>query len=96
MSEIVGIIDTLEKSIERLFLKIEGLEKTVSELKQQEATSSKKIAEQTTEIAAVNERYEILKMANGMLGSDDEKRETKLKINTLIREIDYCIAQLAD
>ncbi len=96
MSEIVGIIDTLEKSIERLFLKIEGLEKAVSELTQQEATSAKKIAEQTTEIAAITERYEILKMANGMLGSNDEKRETKLKINTLIREIDYCIAQLAD
>lgn len=96
MSEIVGIIDTLEKSIERLFLKIEGLEKAVSELTQQEATSAKKIAEQTTEIEVITERYEILKMANGMLGSNDEKRETKLKINTLIREIDYCIAQLAD
>ena len=96
MSEIVGIIDTREKSIERLFLKIEGLERTVSELKEQEATSAKKIAEQNAEIVAVNERYEILKMASAMLGSDDEKRETKLKINTLIREIDYCIAQLAD
>lgn len=96
MSEIVGIIDTLEKSIEQLFLKIERLETTISELKEQEATSAKIIAEQTTEIAAVTERYEILKMASALLGSDDEKRETKLKINTLIRELDYCIAQLAD
>jgi len=37
-----------------------------------------------------------LKMANSLLGSDENKRETKLKINSLIREIDYCIAQLSD
>ena len=96
MSEIVGIIDTLEKSIERLFLKIEGLEETIDALKEQEANSAKVIAEQNAQIVTVTEKYQILKMASAMLGSEDEKRETKLKINTLIREIDYCIAQLAD
>lgn len=96
MSEIVGIIDTLEKSIEQLFLKIEGLENTIGALKKQEATSAKIIAQQAAEIATVTDRYQILKMASALLGSDDEKRETKLKINTLIRELDYCIAQLAD
>jgi hypothetical protein len=35
-------------------------------------------------------------MVNSLLGSDENKRETKLKINSLIREIDYCIAQLSD
>ena len=96
MSEIVGIIDTLEKSIEQLFLKIEGLETTISEFKKQEVITAKIIAEQTTEIEAVTDKYQILKMASALLGSEQEKRETKLKINTLIRELDYCIAQLAD
>lgn len=36
-----------------------------------------------------------LKTANAMLGSDDYKTKTKLKINALIREIDQCINQLA-
>ena len=40
--------------------------------------------------------FESLKMANSLLGSEDYKRDTKLKINSLIREIDYCIAQLSD
>ena len=40
--------------------------------------------------------FESLKMANSLLGSVDYKRDTKLKINSLIREIDYCIAQLSD
>lgn len=34
-------------------------------------------------------------MANTILGSDNDKRETKLRINTLIREIDHCISQLS-
>jgi len=31
-----------------------------------------------------------------MLGSNEYKRETKLKINAMMRELDACIAQLAD
>ena len=39
---------------------------------------------------------ETLKITNSLLGSEDYKRDTKLKINSLIREIDYCISQIAD
>jgi len=48
------------------------------------------------QISAWEDKYEALKIANTMLGSDDNKRETKLKINALIRDIDHCIAQLSD
>ena len=41
------------------------------------------------------EKYETLKLTSSMLGSEDYKRETKLKINALIREIDHCITQLS-
>ncbi|MBA5792504.1 MULTISPECIES: hypothetical protein [unclassified Flavobacterium] len=36
-----------------------------------------------------------LKIVNSLLGSEDYKKETKLKINSLVREIDHCISQLA-
>jgi hypothetical protein len=44
----------------------------------------------------LRKEYEALKIANSLLGSEENKRDTKLKINSLIREIDYCIAQLSD
>jgi hypothetical protein len=44
----------------------------------------------------IKSECESLKMANSLLGGDENKRDTKLKINSLIREIDYCIAQLSD
>jgi len=42
------------------------------------------------------EKYNSLKLANSMLGSNTNKTEAKLKINTLIRELDHCITQLAE
>ena len=54
------------------------------------------ISRQSEEIEVLKKRYETLKIANSLLGSDENKRDTKLKINSLVREIDYCIAQLSD
>jgi archaellum component FlaC len=96
MSVIAEIIDTLENKVGKLILKIKGLEKNSQELKIELAQSAKIILKQSDEIEALKTQYETLKIANSLLGSDDNKRETKLKINSLIREIDYCIAQLSE
>ncbi|MDG1871260.1 hypothetical protein [Flavobacterium frigidarium] len=96
MSVIVEIIDTLEYKIEKLISKIESLEKNNQEIKIELTKSAAIIQSQSNEIEALKTQYDTLKIANSLLGSDDNKRDTKLKINSLIREIDYCIAQLSD
>lgn len=96
MSVIAEIIDTLENKIEKLIIKIRSLDKTNQDLKIELTKSAYIIQTQSNEIEALKSQYETLKIANSLLGSDDNKRDTKLKINSLIREIDYCIAQLSD
>jgi chromosome segregation ATPase len=96
MSEIAGIIDTLEGRIEKLFSKIKVLEHDSKQLQEQLTKSDAVNRKQSEEIATLKSQYETLRIANTLLGSDENKRDTKLKINSLIREIDYCIAQLAD
>ena len=96
MSVIAEIIDTLENKIEKLFFKINSLEKNNQDLKIELSNAVKTIEIQSKQMDELKSKYETLKMANGLLGSDENKRETKLKINSLIREIDYCIAQLSD
>ena len=96
MSVIAEIIDTLENKISKLFTKINSLEKNNQDLKIELSNATQTIQSQSEEIDALKSQYETLKIANGLLGSEDNKRETKLKINSLIREIDYCIAQLSD
>jgi chromosome segregation ATPase len=96
MSVIAEIIDTLENKIAKLFTKINSLEKNNQDLKIELSNAAQTIQSQSDKIDALKSQYETLKIANGLLGSEDNKRETKLKINSLIREIDYCIAQLSD
>nr|WP_315140583.1 hypothetical protein [uncultured Flavobacterium sp.] len=96
MSVIAEIIDTLENKIEKLFTKIKSLEKNNQDLKIELTNAAVIIQTQSQEIETLKKQYETLKIANTLLGSDDNKRDTKLKINSLIREIDYCIAQLSD
>ena len=81
---------------EKLISKIKSLEKNNQEIKVELTKSAAVIQSQSNEIEALKVQYDTLKIANSLLGSDDNKRDTKLKINSLIREIDYCIAQLSD
>ena len=96
MSVIAEIIDTLENKIEKLFTRMASLEKINQDLKTELTTSTTIIQNQSREIDTLKKEYEALKIANSLLGSEENKRDTKLKINSLIREIDYCIAQLSD
>ena len=96
MSEIAQIVDSLEKKVRKLFEKSDNLELNILALKQDLAIATKTILLKTQENADLNKKYDALKMSNSILGSDEYKRDTKLKINALVREIDYCIAQLSD
>ncbi|MEC4049347.1 hypothetical protein OX284_007890 [Flavobacterium sp. SUN046] len=96
MSEIAEIIDTLENRIERLFSKVRSLEDKNRILQEELNKTASAFQNQSQALEGLKKDYETLKIANSLLGSDDYKRDTKLKINSLIREIDYCIAQLSD
>ena len=96
MSGIAEIIDTLENKIGKLFKKIKSLEQNNQELHKELENAAVLVQNQSKEIESLKTQLETLKIANALLGSDDNKRDTKLKINSIIREIDYCIAQLSD
>jgi len=96
MSEIAEIFGSVEIRVEKLLNKLNSLEANLLQ-KQSELNKAENIIKnQENEIEALKKACESLKMANSLLGSEENKRDTKLKINSLIREIDYCIAQLSD
>jgi len=96
MSGLTEIVDSLESKLQKLAQKLERLQQQNQELEHGISRSATAMKRQEEEITALKQQNESLKMANALLGSDDNKRETKLKINSLIREIDHCIAQLSD
>jgi len=93
--ELSEVVDSLEHNVRRLLAQREELNQIKKELEAEvdELQTQKLQLEKTVEEWKL--KAETLKHANSMLGSDQYKRETKLKINALIREIDQCIVQLS-
>ena len=96
MNGLSELIDSLEVKFFKLNQKVAQLEMKNQELQDELLLSRKNQQQQSGEIEALKNQLDTLKMVNSLLGSEENKRETKLKINSLIREIDYCIAQLSD
>lgn len=96
MSQIEEIVDSLENKISKILHKQEVLKQTNQRLSEELQQYQQQVLSLQEEISSWTEKYESLKIANSILGSDEDKRDTKLKINTLIREIDNCITQLSE
>ena len=96
MSSIESIVDSLEGKINKILNQVEVLQKENAQLQTDVKSVQQKMMNKDAIINSWEEKYESLKFANSILGSDESKREAKLKINTLIREIDHCISQLSE
>ena len=96
MSKIEDVVDSLENKISKVLHKLEVLKQTNANISKELALQQQKSIQQQEELSSWVEKHEALKIANSLLGSDENNRETKLKINTLIRDIDHCIAQLSE
>lgn len=95
MSELTDIINALEVKFARLAQRLDNLEAENNKLKQQVIDTQQEIQQNEIQLDDIYKKYESLQLANSLLGSDEGRKDTKLKINSLIREIDNCIAQLS-
>lgn len=94
MSELTDIISSLEVKFAKLVQRLNVLESENRQLKQTLDLAKSEIHRNEQKLDEMYQRYESLQLANSLLGSEETKRDTKLKINSLIKEIDQCIAQL--
>lgn len=96
MKSTFAYIDLLEVSINKLIDKKKSLRKEYEKLELELEECNQKQAFLLNEIERLQKENQTLKNANAILGSTEFKRETKLRINSLIKEIDQCIVQLAE
>lgn len=90
------MVDLLENKLTRLILNQEQLKEEIRQLKQSEELLLSKVSQQVSHVRDLEDKYQSLKVANAIVGNKEDKHLTKIKINTLIREIDKCIVQLSD
>ena len=96
MQNLDTIVESLEKNIRISLEKINTLQKLNFELESELILLRKKDLDKSDLIVLCEEKYKSLKIANTILGSNNGTKDTKLEINSLIREIDYCISQLTE
>jgi len=94
MGNTIEAIHLLEDKLENLLSNYEFLKNENEILLQNTSKLQHQLLQREQLLAAQKKEYELLKVAKTIDGSSTNTRDTKLKINTLIREIDKCIIQL--
>ena len=89
-------ISLLESRIIVLLNKLKDNHLNLKTLKERNVLLEKEKMEMEVQVKSLKEENKSLKIANNLLGSNDGKTQTKAKINSLIKEVDYCISQLTE
>jgi hypothetical protein len=96
MSKTESILRSLELKFDKILKKFDQLENDNLILKKELDLLRQKKSDLDIKLKSKESDLEALKIASSMLGSNDDKRASKLKINALIRDINDCIASLSD
>ncbi|CAA0168982.1 hypothetical protein ACE1MK_04285 [Tenacibaculum maritimum] len=96
MSNTLKAIHLLENKLKELLSNYEFLKEENEALLQNSGRLQLLLQEKEEELIDQQKKYDLLKVAKTIEGSKENTKDTKLKINTLIREIDKCIIQLKE
>jgi chromosome segregation ATPase len=96
MNKLFEIVNKLEAKLSKILSQYAILQQENLQLLQQKDILQQQLIKKQEMIDDLEKKYESLRLANTIVGSKEDKHATKLKINTLIREIDKCIVQLSD
>ena len=86
----------LESKIIVLLNKLKENHLEIKTLKDKNSLLELQKSELEGQIKRFKEENKSLKITNNLLGSNEGKTQTKAKINSLIKEVDYCISQLTE
>lgn len=96
MGNLVNTIEVVEKKITKLIQVKDDLTRENLALQEKIKLQKEELNRFVQKLEKLEADNKSLHMTNALLGSDEFRKETKLKINSLIREIDQCIIQLAE
>jgi len=96
MSNIIEVVDLFENKLKTLLENYSFLKDENEILYDKIAVLENQITKEKQFNDEIEKKYQTLKIAKTIEGSKEDRRETKLKINALIREIDTCITQLSE
>ncbi|MDP3311883.1 hypothetical protein [Lutibacter sp.] len=96
MNSLTQVVNLVENKLQLLLEKFIFLKEENELLHQKITKLEMKLEEEKQLLNDFDKKYQTLKIAKTIEGSKEDRKETKLKINALIREIDSCINQLSE
>lgn len=96
MSNITEVVNLVEDKLQKLLENYSFLKEENDLLYTKITVLENQIAKEKQLFNDIEKEYQTLKIAKTIEGSKEDRRETKLKINALIREVDLCISQLSE
>jgi hypothetical protein len=96
MSNTLEVIHLLEDKLKTLLSNYDFLKNENQILLQNNTILQHQLLEKGQKLIAQKKEFDVLKIAKTIEGSGTNTKDTKLKINALVREIDKCIVQLQE
>jgi hypothetical protein len=96
MTNTLEAIHLLEVKLKIILSNYDFLKNENRILLQNNTTLQHQLLEKEQKLVDQKKEFDILKIAKTIEGSGTDTKDTKLKINSLIREIDKCIVQLQE
>lgn len=96
MSNITEVVDLVEDKLKTLLENYNFLKEENDLLYNKVAVLENQVAKEMQLFNEIEKKHQTLKIAKTIEGSKEDRRETKIKINALIREVDICINQLSE
>ncbi len=96
MSNTLEAIHLLENKLKNLLSNYEFLKNENQILLQGNTELQHQLLKKEQQLDNQKKEFDLLKIAKTIEGSSTNTKDTKLKINALIREIDKCIIQLQE
>ena len=88
------IINSIEVKVGKLITKLSQLQLEKSDLQKNNNAFNTKLQEQEKQIVALQDKVKLMNISKSVDTDQEDVKETRLKINEYVREIDKCIALL--
>jgi hypothetical protein len=88
------LVIRLKEKVDTIVSMLEKSEEERIRLQKEKVHLSEQIKLKTVAFEELERRYETLKLAKSILGSDGNSHDAKIRVNRIVREIDKCIALL--
>ena len=89
-----NIVDNIESKVLRLIEDYKSLSDRKKVLEEENNILSDKLELRNKEIKTLKEKIKLMNISKSVDSSNNELKETRLKINEYVREIDKCIGLL--